>query len=539
MRWPGRPVDRGWVAVAVLAGALVALLPLYWQLPLNVDRGAYATVAHLWLDGSVPYRDVVDFNTPGVSALFAVAFTAFGESLGAIALFELLWRLATLAAVFICGRSLFSSAAGAWAATVYAVLSFYPFADVNGFASKEGFAVLPVVLAIAAAWRYRITRELKYPLLAGLCLGLATTLKPTFAVAVAAFVFTAAAWRCADRSVRLWPALLAGAAGVGLPWLALLGYLVGHGAAGEMLAQVGLIGGGLYVGAPVSFDPFSSNLGLAFLAVVPWVVTFGSSAWAWAGAVTLWREPTRSRAWLLLPLALALCGAAIWQRKLFIYHWGATLGPLALLAGFGAAAGVGYLVRHFSAPRAVAALAVAVSLLMPLWYADLPTAWRAVYAYRHGQLSYQRYADGARSGYDGGSIEAIGARLRSSCQSGATLQVWGNASSFYWLSGCRPATRFIYDVPLTIPTDDPGLATYQQLLREEFVAKLRAAPASFIVVVKNDGHLWEGRSGEQKLLELPELASLMVTRYQLEESFSGYDLYRYVGDRFARAGVLE
>lgn len=540
MAWLRRPVDRGWVAVAVLGGVLISLLPLYWQLPLNVDRGAYAAVAHLWLDGVVPYRDVVDFNTPGVAALYAAAFAIFGESLGAIALLDLLWRLGTLAAVFGCGRVLLGRAAGIWAAVSYVVLSTYPFSDVNGYASKEGFAVLPMVLAAWALWRYRVTRKLGYVWLAGVGLGLAALLKPTFAAAAVALAVTLVAWWRADRSLKLWSGLLVGAVGCLAAWLPFVGYLVSRGALGQMVEQVGRIGGGLYIGAPTSFGPYTANVGLVFLAILPWIITFGSSVWAWAGAAVLVRRPTRPQAWLLLPLGVALCLAVVWQRKLFIYHWGAVLGPLALLAGFGASRGVSYISTRLRVPRKLAAAATLISLLVPLWYAQLPQALRATLAYRHGQVGYARYADELHFGYDTGSIEATAARIKPSCRSGATLQVWGNASSLYWRSGCQPATRFIYDVPLTVQASGASLASYQQQLRAEFLSDLRAAPATFFVVLTGDGGRWEGRSGTDKLLELPELAATLAASYQLEQSLPGYDLYRHVGAQpNAGSGMVE
>lgn len=96
----------------------------------NLDEGIHATIARTILDGGVMYRDAIDQRTPLSYYLVAALASVTGpNNLWALHLALVGMISATATALFLLARRWHGTAAGIWAAAVFAALSsslFYP-----------------------------------------------------------------------------------------------------------------------------------------------------------------------------------------------------------------------------------------------------------------------------------------------------------------------------------------------------------------------------------------------------------------------------
>jgi len=115
------------------------------QMPLERDEGEYAYVAQMLLAGKLPYEHVHSMKLPGVSVAYALALFVFGDSAASVR--ALLWIVNTLSIVlvFILGRRLLDTTAGAVAAAGFGLVSLSP--SVLGLAAHATHFVMLFVLA--------------------------------------------------------------------------------------------------------------------------------------------------------------------------------------------------------------------------------------------------------------------------------------------------------------------------------------------------------------------------------------------------------
>jgi ABC-type hemin transport system substrate-binding protein len=100
--------------------------------------------------------------------------------------------------------------------------------------------------------------------------------------------------------------------------------------------------------------------------------------------------------------------------------------------------------------------------------------------------------------------------------------VWGANAGLYFLTGRRPATRYIYNFPLIGRIGDtivssavpPGL---HQVYMEELAA---AEPAAIIIAPDR----LDPSSGDQ-LSRVPQLEHFIAGRYRLVHTDEGYRIY--------------
>src|SRR5512138_681071 len=71
-------------SILVVVGCAL-LLPAF---SFGRDQGIYATVGSGILSGSVPYRDLWDFKTPGIFFVFAASEALFGHTMAAPRILE-------------------------------------------------------------------------------------------------------------------------------------------------------------------------------------------------------------------------------------------------------------------------------------------------------------------------------------------------------------------------------------------------------------------------------------------------------------------
>jgi hypothetical protein len=120
--------------------------------PLERDEGEYAYVGQLILQGIPPYALAGNMKLPGIYGAYALIMALFGQTIAGIRLGLLVVNVATMILVFLLGRRLVDTQAGAVAGASYGLLSVSP--SVLGLAGHAThFVVLPALGGIVLLLR--------------------------------------------------------------------------------------------------------------------------------------------------------------------------------------------------------------------------------------------------------------------------------------------------------------------------------------------------------------------------------------------------
>ncbi|HEX5503296.1 MAG TPA: hypothetical protein VFW96_11790 [Thermomicrobiales bacterium] len=420
--------------VALVALACLARWP-YLDAPISADEGGYATAAYWWARGDTLYRNITITRPQGIFVVYR-AIEALGlGSVRGIHLFAAGYNaLAALVLLAVAAR-LWGRRVGYGAAALFALLMAVPY--VEGYsANAELFMLLPLLAGIAL-----LLCADDYPLGSGaarrllVCSGLmgavALLVKPS-GVALLPLAAGWLLWRGrAERAT--WRAWLGAEVALGAGWAAGLGAAVAHGlltAPGQYLDAVllyrlradsvlaGATGGGYFI---VNTLYVVAHLLPVFLLAVAGLVAAGRGADRRAG-VFLWL-------WFVTSLGgMALGGD--W----FLHYYQQLLPPLAVAAALGARA----LWRWPTWPALAVAqtLAVVTALLFAATVA--PTFLRPA-----DPASLPEYEPGV------GAAGPVAAYLRAHTAPADTVYVAYDHADIYYLSGRRPAARWLHFRELT------------------------------------------------------------------------------------------
>lgn len=143
------------IAAVMLAGGIALMLRWYPTLDtLDADEGWMLTQAWQISQGLVPFRDFVDFHTPGAFYVLAFVFKIFGPSYLAARLLTVILTLATavvldrLTKIFTQRRWHRMATQAFW----WLSMSMYPLLTPNHYAS---LASIWATYALVSAWRKR------------------------------------------------------------------------------------------------------------------------------------------------------------------------------------------------------------------------------------------------------------------------------------------------------------------------------------------------------------------------------------------------
>jgi len=89
--------------------------------PFGRDQGIFAYIGDTILHGGVPYRDAWDHKTPGLYAIYALAFSLFGRAMPSVHLLEGCALTLTAFIVYLVGRRVRGEAVAVLAALLYGV----------------------------------------------------------------------------------------------------------------------------------------------------------------------------------------------------------------------------------------------------------------------------------------------------------------------------------------------------------------------------------------------------------------------------------
>jgi len=486
---PSGLVDR--VAVVLLGAVTALLLVLIATFDYGRDQGIYAVVGREILDGGMPYRDAWDFKPPGIYVVYAAAHALSGGAQWGVRLLEVagvvttIWLLTRLSARW-WRQWRIGLWAGCLAALIHTQLDFWHSAQ------PETFGGMLSVAGLWAGTHPRATRDRWPYVVAGVLFGCAGLLKPPLAGGGAVLALWAAwqgrraptpvgfrrrPWRQAWRPIG-W--VLVG--GI-LPFALTLLWLWARGAWPALLAIF------------VDFVPHYTALGwtdlhvgrLAAKALLEWLLGYSYLVTMGLALVVVgWRRlPRRDGVGLVLAVVgLQLLGVAL-QGKFFPYHYAACWPLTALLAGLG-------WWQAWQLARARKPWAWALFGLVLVGGAAAHTATRDVHGsfWRRSARRLRIHvlgvddppaADGLATVADvnAGANRRMAAELRRRVAAHESVYVWGFEPVLYSLSGRRPASRFIYNVPQRVSWSAAAA-------RAALMADLRRDPPAAIVVVSHD-----------------------------------------------------
>jgi dolichyl-phosphate-mannose--protein O-mannosyl transferase len=222
---------------AILIAAVLILVGDTWRWPLVWDAQMTHYVHFLIESGYAPYRQITDINMPGSYIVDGVAMHIFGGG-------DLAWRIYdfTLLGV-LCAAMIVIALPYDWLAGLFASVLFALIHTTEGPANLgQRDEAMTVLLMVGYAFLFEALRRQKpwMMVLFGLCLGMASSIKPT--IAPVGFVLLFLLWRTLKtRGIAAGSYLWCGFAGAMVSATIVLGYLVHYQATEALFAIVGKI----------------------------------------------------------------------------------------------------------------------------------------------------------------------------------------------------------------------------------------------------------------------------------------------------------
>ncbi len=511
------------VLLALLTLVLFAQLLEYGY---GRDQAIYSLIADAMLRGEAPYRDAWDFKPPGIYVVYAFARAVFGGSFAAVRVFEVLALISLFPAFAIFSRRHVGSTRAGLLCAAVAILAYVPI-EFWYTGQPEGFGGVALAWALVCATyspptgagRAGERRQLAAWAGAAALYSIAALLKPPLGGGIfVSFAFVVASRRPAAIAHGWARALaaptLAFAIGGALPVLATLAYFASLGALNDLFRA-------LFVFAPgyTSIDlAGSSAWRLLGRSLREWLLL--TAPFNLVGLVALALLPrlsSRERfgiAQVLGVVALSLLGVAL-QAKFFLYHYAAVLLLTGLLAGWG------YWKLWIRARRSAFTTVAFAAMLAAIAFDLLPGLPEMRVFWTRSALRFEAhlkpelripYRDGLHDfgDVDAGSNRRAAEWLVANTPAESRLFVWGFEPVIYHLSGRRPASRYIYNVP---QRSEWAQAESRGILIQE----LTAAPPTAIVVVHRDSLPWvtgNPLDSAAALTTFPELQQLLQEEYR-------------------------
>jgi 4-amino-4-deoxy-L-arabinose transferase-like glycosyltransferase len=453
----------------LITAALVAYVRLRLaDVPLERDEGEYAYAGQLILQGTPPYELAYNMKFPGTYYAYAALMAVFGQTAWGIRAGLLCVHLATMGLLFLAGRRLLGTFAGAVGASAFALLALDRW-SMGVFAHATHFVTFAVVAGVLALLHAVRTGRTWLFIASGVLMGVAVIMKQH----AAAFVMLAmglAAWNTwrddAAHRREIWRRFALVAMGAAFPLAALPAVLAAEGVLARFWFWTVT-----YAAAYVSQVPWSAaddTLVMALRYITQ------ANGWLWytalAGLVVLllskWRAGTRVTltGWLLAA-ALAIVPGLFFRPHYFI-----VLMPVAgLLVGVAAAAADRTLVRWIGATGARLA---ATGLFIALAAAYIAHDARYLFSMTHTELVRAVYGTNP-------FLESpeIGRYLHAHTGPDDRIVVLGSEPQLFFYAGRKSATGYIYTYPLM--ENQP----YAARMQDEFRREVEAARPKYLVFV--------------------------------------------------------
>jgi hypothetical protein len=489
-RFP-RLLLAGMAGVLAVCGVACVVLTAHW--PMVQDAATMHYAVFLIERGWTPYRDFQDLNMPGSYLVTGAAMHLLGAGNLGWRLFDLGLMVAAAAAYWAIARP-YSRFAALWATVLLLVVHAR-----DGIQQAGQRDLVMAVLEVAAlAFLLLCLRQRRWWLMVpfGLCMGLASTIKPTAApLGVALLALGMWQWRRSAAEHHgatrdgsgMWAMGLAGLLAMLAPIAGVLGVLTWWGALGPFWWIVHTL-----VPYYTSLDRQTAGFLLTH-SVAPLMVVVGLWVVCLIGAGRPRLGFERVALWVC---AIAGLASYVVQGKGFTYHRYPLLTFLLLLMAIDLAAVLQQ--RHWTRWLAAAALLFGAGVVAPVSLVKL-----ARYDWRNHELTTMIDDDLGRLG---------GQQLNRQVQ--CVDSVRGCLDALY-AARLEPATPLLSDEVLlgAEPARD-GYAIVRQT-RADFLHRIEARPPKVFVVIS--GLFPENSESFDKLQRWPVFANFLATHYRLEK----------------------
>lgn len=514
---------RDWIPLLpVLALILVLALPVLTY-PLGRDQGEFATIGRGLLQGQIPYIDLWNPKPPAVFYVYAAVMAVFGQTSTAIRVLDLLIVPLVSAALYWLGWKIGNRRTALLSVLVFA--TFYLTESFWTLSQNDGIVLVPMTLAVALALKTaeRAPRSWLWSFASGVMCGIAVWFKYPFALIAGA---AAAMYLIAlPREQRGGWALMRDVAGflVGGEFMLVIGasVFISLGAFDALLESALVTS--QYTALGLNWADFTVAMATAWgFRWIQWGLLFALTAlWFATGKLGNPNDIARKRTWsaVLVWLTAALIVMLV-QAKGYDYHWLPMLPPLALLAADTLNRINGTLYRFIGLKWAHVSGALIMLALLAILVAGI---WPKTLPYLTGQESQQAYYARFVGGEFVADESLLAANyLREHTTSGDSLFIWGFRPEVYYLSGLKPAARFIFQFPLVA-------SWYPEAWRQQTVDTLWAAMPPYALVVQGDYMPWvTGRDADSNTLlqEYTELNNWLMANYERETQIGNFFLWR-------------
>jgi len=529
------PPVRHAVPALLLAAAAAALAVRGVSIaqPLGIDQSLWASAVRGMSRGQHLYVDVWEQRPPGIYWVYLAGFRALGWDPATIAWLDVLASASTALLLFLIGRTLAGSVAGAVAAALYTVLTM-PAAlyGHGGFLERSVSETFIVVCVSGAAWfaarlhgGYTDGRAVAV----GVCAGAAVVFKPNAALYYPAFLL----W-------LLWYGRTPSGSG-GVPWMRGLVISICASAVAPLAAVLWLWQHGALAEAKVAVVDFNHFYVAEGFAAGPYARAFSEAVWLRMKTQPLWAAggvAALAAGWELLrtrtlpPLAglAVLWGAASVLviaangARLFNSYFIQAMPPLALISAWLLTVGVSRsTVRQ---GLAIATLGLIAVLGWHRGYLPRVYEWaRADYAVLTGVLDRTDYLDrfggyANNRGYSARANAELAAYIRAHTGPDDAIFLFGiNGAGVYFAADRLIAHRFLrvnFFVESTFP--DPRFRL------PAVVDALEARRPRYIIFEQLHSRSPMGAAADH-LQEDPTVARLLQ-HYRRETSIEDFTLYR-------------
>ena len=476
------PGVLAWIGICVVVWGVLGAL--YARVPPSPDQAVFDYLGWTVVQGDPLYVGGADRNWPGAILLHAASNALFGNQLWSWRVFDFGWMLVGLLVLRAFAKEIFGSTAANLVLVVYPVMYV---TSTGWFAGQRDVVAAPLLLvACLGAFRRMRRGGARWSAVEGLGLGLATLIRPTFAVlGIALAVFDLVWGRHRDRSLVRVIADQAVAASVAFGVLGLTWVLL------PPESRAGWVDFGIRFNLEVdAWESGSRSTGEALTTQLAWAVR----CWHWylafavAAAALGFRSSADRRPLGLLLLVLGVVIVSVGaQGQPTAYHLGPALPILGVLVSGAVGSSLGTLRRRpwKIAPALVAALVclVAAAGLAKKVQGSLGTEAR----WYLGQASLddvmRRYSGGLEN-VSTADLLPVADYLRERVPAGGTALFWGPSILPNTLAERRSPTRFVSFVLVTDPT--PDFALYEDW-RGEFERSLEERPPVVVLLIQPSG----------------------------------------------------
>ncbi len=498
--------------------------------PLGRDQGEFATIAQAILDGKTVYVDIWNPKPPAIFYVYSLFVDLFGNTARSVRLIDFALLPLMVIGIYWAGLKLSTRAVA-----ILAVIGYGAYYFTTGFWSlsqNDGIAMLPMLYGLICM--YQATQVRPYHWLwaggAGILAGCTFWFKYPFALLVLGAALGMLPLQPTRRHFAVNLVALVGGGllivGGGL-WA-----LQSKGALDAFIESAQVTSS--YTRESYNFDDFLHSpiwIDARETLWAHWRVLFVLTLLAIPQLWFFRYKPEQKLWWPIWGWWTGAWGVLLVQAKGYGYHWLPLLPPMVLLAAQSWSQIVEWLMTRLPQPKQIhsylanhALLKVnsLVSLGLIIYLAW--TIWSPSWDYMRGTESREDYYQNFVGGeYSAAESQEVVDYLNERLVDGESLYIYGFRVEIYYLSGLRPATRFIFNFPLIGEW-------YPAEWRQENVDVLWSAMPKYVLILQADYMPWVTSRDEDSntlLQEDTELNNWLIENYEHDTQIGNFIIWRH------------